>query len=149
MISAILVNEPAYEGQPLFSGRVTWRASVETVCAIYADSAEEAATGLSDRSEDLVEYSTLDNDDIDSRRGRCDPFLVEPIDRADFQHDPRTPQEEGYYLDVLEMIEARIRGEFDHPALERWGPLSADGMEDIRLMVQAARAGDPVKRPCP
>lgn len=43
-------------------------------------------------------------------------------------------------VEVLEAIQARINGEFDNPALERMGPLSADMREDIRQWCDAALA---------
>lgn len=65
---------------------------------------------------------------------------------ADQEQPHCPPQGEAYYLRALEMIVARIQGEWDHPELESWGPLDTDDTKDVLRMANTALVGKPLHR---
>jgi len=52
-----------------------------------------------------------------------------------------TPREQEL-TDALEAIRARIDGEWDNPALKKYGPMRASGYEDVRYIANAALRKD-------
>ena len=135
-----------------------WHRQILCDSAIYkveAETAEEAAFIL-----DAAHGAARDGNEEGSKDPRItagtprrpeDQHMVMDLDPNDIedgysgvdligQEDARRligPPDEDDYRNAIRAIMARIDGEFDHPALEVFGPLSINTMTDIMLIAKS------------